>query len=245
MEEKLGVKSNAIEVLDKQLKNRAKKNQHGIIVLSSATDPYLQVEKDIKLTRKILELVLQYRFPVHIITRSDLIVRDFDLLKEINNKAILPPDLSIKLKHGVIVSFSFSTTDDVIQKIFEPGATPASKRLDAVKKSITTGFHTGISLMPLLPYITDTPEHLNKMFAVFKDLNVNYILPASLTLFGMNPSDSKPLVLSAIKKHFPELEAQYTKLFSFGFHPPKWYRDIVDKRTNAFCQQFGISQSIL
>src|SRR5215831_13868455 len=82
MEEKLSVKVNALEVLEKQLHNRAKKNQYGFIVLSSATDPYLQIEKDYLLTRKILELILKYKFPVHIITKSDLVIRDYDLLHE-------------------------------------------------------------------------------------------------------------------------------------------------------------------
>lgn len=245
MEEKLSIKSNALDVLDKQLKSRARKNQHGIIVLSSATDPYLQIEKDTQLTRKILELILQYRFPLHIITRSDLVVRDFDLLKEINENAILPADLASTLGHGAIITFSFSTIDDVIQKIFEPGATSATRRLEAVKQSLASGFHTGISLMPLLPYITDTPEYLTKMFSTFKEIEVNYILPASLTLFGTNPSDSKPLMFRAVKENYPDLEAKYSKLFSFGFQPPKWYRDVVDKRTSSLCQQFSISQSLL
>src|SRR6478735_6408092 len=77
MEEKLSIKSNAVELLEKQLKNRAAKNEFGFIVLSSATDPYLQFEKEEKLTRQILEVILKYRFPVHIITRSDLVTRDF------------------------------------------------------------------------------------------------------------------------------------------------------------------------
>src|SRR3954465_11929134 len=65
MEEKLGIKSNAPELLEKQLALRAKKNQFGIIVLSSATDPYLQIEKETELTRKLLQIILKYRFPVH------------------------------------------------------------------------------------------------------------------------------------------------------------------------------------
>lgn len=217
MEEKLSIKANAIEILAKQLKNRAAKKQYGIIVLSSATDPYLQVEKDVGLTRKILEVILSYRFPVHVITRSDLIVRDFDLLKEIKDKAILPPDLSATLVPGAIVTFSFSTIDDSIQKIFEPGATPAVRRLEVVRQSKSHGFQTGISLMPLLPYLTDTPEHLDKMFTAFKELGVDHIFPASLTLLGANPADSKPLIFAAIRKYFPELEDKYTKLFSYGF----------------------------
>src|SRR5882672_9052733 len=83
MEEKLGVKANALELLEKALTLRARNGQHGIIVLSSATDPYLQLEKNYRLTRQILELILKHRFPLHVITKSDLVMRDFDLLLEI------------------------------------------------------------------------------------------------------------------------------------------------------------------
>src|SRR3954469_2289899 len=76
MEEKLSVKTNAVALLEKQLASRAKKGQHGIILLSSATDPYLQFEKEYKLTRAILEVILKYRFPLHVITKSDLVIRD-------------------------------------------------------------------------------------------------------------------------------------------------------------------------
>src|SRR6185312_12657195 len=87
MERSLAVKENAIELLDKQLSLRAKKNQHGIIVVSSATEPYLQFEEELQMTRKILERILHYRFPVHIITRSNLVTRDFDILREIDKQA--------------------------------------------------------------------------------------------------------------------------------------------------------------
>src|SRR5690349_2369260 len=106
MEEKLSVKSNALEVLEKQLKNRAKKEQYGIIVLSSATDPYLQIEKETSLTRNILELIAHYRFPVHVITKSDLVLRDLDILKRINENSILPPDLEGKLTQKALITFS-------------------------------------------------------------------------------------------------------------------------------------------
>lgn len=129
LESSLSVKINAIELLDKQLFNRAKKNQYGIIVLSSATDPYLQVENKYGLTREALKIILKYKFPVHIITKSDMIERDFDLLHQIDKTAILPDDLKNQLKRGVIISYSFSTLQDDIGKIFEPGATPPTKRL--------------------------------------------------------------------------------------------------------------------
>jgi len=213
MEEKLVVKENAIEVLDKQLKNRAKKNQYGIIALASATEPYLQFEKELGLTRKILELILKYRFPVHIITKSDLVKRDFDLLKKINEAAILPPDLEGKLHHKALITFSFSTIDDSIGKMIEPGATSPSVRLETLETAAKEGFWTGVSMMPLLPEITDTNDELSKMFITFKKAGARYVMPASLTLFGNGPTDSKTLMLRAIQKYFPEKLDRYETLF--------------------------------
>lgn len=245
MEEKLAVKSNALDVLEKQLKGRAKRDQFGIIVLSSATDPYLQIESEYQLTRKILELILHYRFPVHVITKSDLVVRDFDILEKINEQAILPTDLRSQLKHKALITFSFSTLDSAVAKVFEPGATPPARRLEAVKKALDSGFHSGVSLMPLLPYITDREESLKLMFETFQNLGIKYVFPASITLFGDGPSDSKTLMLKAIKRHYPYLVSSYEKLFAYGNQPPSWYREEFQNKVTALSQQFNLKRSII
>lgn len=245
MEEKLSVKINALEILEKQLRNRAKKNQHGIIVVSSATDPYLQIEEGHQLTRKILEIILHYQFPIHIITKSDLVTRDFDVLTQIDRQAILPEDLQSRLQHKVFITFSFSTLNDGIAKIFEPGATLPSRRLETLKKARTAGFQSGVSLMPLLPYISDTDEQLSFMYKTFEEADASYIFPASITLFGDQPSDSKPLVLRAIQKNFPALLEKYEQLFSFGFGPPAWYRNKLNKKTEALSKQYNIRRSLM
>lgn len=245
MEETLSVKSNALEVLEKQLQNRAKKGQYGIIVLSSATDPYLQFEKEEQLTRKILELILKYRFPLHVITKSDLVVRDFDLLKEIENAAILPADLQGKLQRKVFITFSFSTIDDSIGKIFEPGATPPSVRLSTLSKTLQNGFFSGVSLMPLLPYISDTGEHLELMFSTFKNIGVDYIFPASITLFGNGASDGKTLVLRAVEKHYPHLLKKYQRFFSASSEMPAYYTKAFYEKTNELCSTYGIKNKII
>ena len=214
MEEKLSVEENAAELLDKQLILRAKKGQYGVIVLSSATDPYLQIEKEQLLTRRLLEDILKHRFPVHVITKSDLVIRDLDLLKEIEAAAILPPYLQDKLKRKLFITFSFSTIDDSIAKIFEPGATLPTKRLETLGIVLLEGFHSGVSLMPLLPFISDTGEHLEKMFQTFSKAGVKYIFPASITLFGNENADSKTLVFRAVEKHHPHLLEKYKKFFS-------------------------------
>jgi DNA repair photolyase len=245
MEEKLSIKANAVEVLEKQLSNRAKKGQYGIIVLSSATDPYLQFEEEIRLTRRMLELILHYRFPVHIITKSSLVIRDFDLLKKIDAEAILPEDLSDKLNNRVFITFSFSTIDDEIGAIFEPGATPPSQRLETLKATLREGFLSGVSLMPLLPYITDTTEHLNRMFSTFRDAGVKYIFPATITLFGNGPADSKSLMLRAVEKHYPHLIEKYQRFFEFSNQMPLYYRDAFFKKAEELCEQFGLKRSIV
>lgn len=244
LEESLSVKTNAIELLDKQLASRAKKGQYGFIVLSSATDPYLQIEKKYELTRRALEVMLKHKFPVHILTKSDLIERDFDLLKQIDREAILPDDLKA-LKRGAIISFSFSTLEDKVSDIFEPGAPSPSKRLIALKKTIEQGFLCGISFMPLIPYISDTAEQLEYSFSTFKELGVDYILPATITLFGEQKAHSKTLMLNAIKKHYPQLEEKYLNFFAQSTEIPLYYRKAFYKKMKELCTEYQLHNDIL
>jgi len=245
MEEKLSVKVNALALLEKALTLRSRKGQYGIIVLSSSTDPYLQIEKEYRLTRQILELILKYRFPVHIITKSDLVVRDFDILREIDRHAILPADLQDKLVHKVFITFSFSTLDDKIGKLFEPGATPPTQRLITLRRALQEGFHSGVSLMPLLPHISDKAEQLEKMFEVFKEQGTRYIFPASITLFGGGPADSRTLVFEAVRKYDPALVEKYGELFAGGFQVPQSYSKELERRTTLLSQKYGIKNSLI
>lgn len=245
MEEKLSIKINAADLLEKQLRLRAKKNEYGIIVLSSATDPYLQAEKETRLTRSLLEIILKYRFPLHVITKSDLVVRDFDLLKSIEANAILPAELEGKVSQKVFITFSFSTLDHSVAKIFEPGATPPDLRLMTLKAAAEHGFLTGVSMMPLLPYISDTSVHFEKMFSAFKDAGAKYVFPASLTLFGNGTADSKTLVLRAIEKHYPHLLEKYRKFFSGSDRMPSYYTSALTKKMKEMSTTYGLRDSIL
>lgn len=245
MEEKLSVKENAEELLEKALTLRAKKQQYGFIVLSSATDPYLQFEKDLGLTRSLLKIILKYRFPVHIITKSDLVIRDIDILKEINRTAILPSDLEAKLNHKALVTFSFSTVNDSVGKIFEPGATSPSERLNAMSGILESGLHTGVSMMPLLPMITDTPSSINEMLSEFSARGAKYVLPASLTLFGDQTSDSKTLTLRAIEKYFPTELQSYNTFFNYSNGMPHLYLQAFDKKMELLLKQHNLKHGIL
>jgi len=244
MEQSLSVKMNAVPLLRKQLKTKAAKQQYGIIVLSSVTDPYLKVEQQYQLTRQLLEVILEYRFPVHIITKSDLVTRDLDLLKEIDQSAILPVDLRKTLQAGAVVSFSFSTLENDVARIFEPGATLPSKRLDALREVKASGLRTGVSLMPLIPYISDTTDQLEKSFSTFKAMEVDYILPATITLFGDDKADSKQLMMRAIEKHYPHLVDKYIRFFRYTHQMPGYYRQAFDRKMQEMLEKYDMSNNI-
>ena len=243
-ERSMTYKSNALELLEKELHLRAKKNQYGFIVMSSATEPYSQAEKELKLTRSALEIILKYKFPVHIITRSDLIVRDLDLLFSINENAIVPDDLKSKLK-GIIVSFSFNTLDDATAKIFEPGATPPSLRMKAKEEILKYGFKSGVSLMPLLPFITDKGRLLEEYYRVFKNMGAHYLMPSALTLFGNDSSDSKVQMFRAIEKHYPELSEKYHRFFDDSDYMPKYYSEAFAKKTHELSYRYQLNNRIV
>lgn len=233
MDRSMAVKENAVEVLDKQLALRARKNQQGIIVVSSATEPYSQFEEELQITRKVLERILHYRFPVHIITRSHLVTRDFDILHEINKQT------------KAIISFSFSTLDDHVAKIFEPGATPPSVRFNALKLAVDAGFTSGVSLMPLLPYITDTEEELERFYSTFSAIGVKYIMPASITLFGEGPATNKTLMFRAVEKHYPALIDEWRKLFAYGYQINNNYHKALQMRFSGVQKKYNIPDRIV
>jgi DNA repair photolyase len=245
MEEKLAIKTNAPELLDKQLALRARKGQYGIIVLSSATDPYLHFEEKEQLTRQLLTIILRHRFPVHIITRSPLVTRDVDLLHQINEQAILPPDLEGRLTQKAIVTFSFSTLDEATACIFEPGAPAPVLRLQALQQTLQAGLLSGVSLMPLLPYITDTGDNLHHLFSSFAAAGARYIFPASLTLMGQDATDNRQLVLRAVAKHYPHLLEKYDRFFAHATAMPGWYTQALHHKTQELCRQYGIADRIV
>lgn len=243
LETSLSVKENALELLDKQLAARAKKEQYGFVVMSSATDPYLKQEKELEISRGALELFLKHRFPVHIITKGTLVSRDFDLIHQIAEKAILPPELQGKLP-GALLTFSFSTLNTKVGNIFEPGAPLPGERLKTLKAAIEQGIHSGVSLMPLLPFISDTTESLEALFTAFKDAKANYVMPATLTLFGNSKADSKTLVLNALEKHFPELLPRYQKFFAHSNNMPAYYQTAFETKMKEMATRFQLPDRI-
>jgi DNA repair photolyase len=198
------------------------------------------MEKELKLTRSLLKIILRYKFPVSILTRSKLVLRDMDVLKEINENAILPPDLKPKLKGGAIISFSFSTPDEKLAKIFEPNAPTPKERLETMKKFKDMGFKTGVCFMPVLPYLSDSEKQIEKMVVLAKNYRADSILTAGLTLFGDGPTDCKTVYYKTLEKHFPELLDKTKKLFGKNFYPDQKYQRKLTERANKLCEKYEI-----
>jgi len=245
MAKSLAVKVNAAELLEKQLKRRAERGEYGIIALSSSTEPYMPIEKELELTRRLLEIILKYRFPVSVGTKSTLILRDLDILREIDKRAILPDDLTTRLKRGVIISFSFSTLDEKLAKIFEPGAPKPKERLETLKKCKDEGFFVGANFIPVLPFLSDSEENLDFMIKTAKDYGADFVFVGGLTLFGNGPEDSKTLFYKTLQKNFPRLVPKYKSLFRIFFAPPKSYQKQLEETAAKICEKHKIKHRIL
>ena len=242
--EKIVIKKDAAAILDKQLANRAKKNQFGIIAVGSATDAYMQLEEEIGLTKELLLVILKHRFPVFISTKSELIKKDLDLLRQIDANSILPEDLKQNPGRGVIISFSFSTLDENLAKQIEPGAPSPQNRMETLKLFSDNGFLCGVNAMPLLPYISDTEEEIEKIVAAAKQYGANYILIAGLTLFGNDERDSKQLVFRFLRNNYPDLLEKYEKMYGSVYYSSWQYQQELKKRGDTLCEKYKIRNNI-
>ena len=201
----VAAKSNAVYILKRQLKNSIRRHERGFIVLGSAADPYPTVENDLQLTRAILGIIKRYKFPIHILTKSTLILRDIDVLNGIKDVAIVPSELTDKLDTGVIISFSFSTLNEELARIIEPGAPNPIERLETMKEFSDNGFKTGIINMPVLPLLSDSEKEIETMVKAAKKYKAHYLMYAGLTLYGDAPDDCKTLYYNFLKENYPDI----------------------------------------
>lgn len=245
MDEGLVVKRNLPEILEKQLKSRARKNEYGIVVVGSATDAYIHQEQEQRMTQQILELLLKYRFPVFISTKCNFIVRDLEILKQIDQQAILPADLKDTLQRGLILSVSISTMDETISSSLEPGAIGPAERLKLVQQLKEQGFLVGVNAIPTLPFISDTEEELDRTIGAAKQHGADYILVGSLTLFGNEAADSKTLYYRFLQRQRPDLVNKYEALYRNFTFPSKAYQDLLANKARIICKKYEIRNSIL
>jgi DNA repair photolyase len=188
------VKVNAPDLLAQEL---PRKRAKGAIGTGSMSDPYNPVERQYRLMQSALEVIARCTFPVHIITKSDLVVRDLDLLGEIN-------------RTQAVVCFSITTPDDALARIIEPGAPPPSARLAAMKDLAEVGIPTGAALMPILPFITDSEENVTQVVEQTAAHGGSFVIP----WFGMSLRNrQREWYYRELDRHFPGLRQKYVHYY--------------------------------
>ena len=200
--EDIEVKENSLELLKKELKRRPK----AMIGTGSMTDPYIPLENHLKYVRKTLELIHDYGFGFTCITKSDLILRDLDLLKMINEKT------------KAVVQMTLTTADDDLCSVLEPNVCTTSRRVEVLKTLDSEGIPTVVWLCPILPYINDTEENINSIIDYCIESNVKGIFchGMGLTLRKGN----REYFYSKLDEHFPGLKDKYIREFGDSYSVP-------------------------
>ena len=201
--EDIEVKQNAPELLEKELRSTRKK---GMIGTGAMSDPYMHIEKDLRLTEKCLEIILKYGFGVAIQTKSDLILRDIDLLDEINRSA------------KCVVQMTLTTYDDDLCQVLEPNVCNTKRRIEVLEEMRKRGIPAIVWITPVLPFINDTEENITSILNECVRAGVKGIID-----FGMGLTlreGNREYYYAALDRHFPGMKERYIKQYGNSYELP-------------------------
>ncbi|MBC8062049.1 MAG: radical SAM protein [Clostridiaceae bacterium] len=188
-------KENTLALILRDLKSKRKT---GVIGTGAMSDPYNPLEKEYLLTRKALEIINTYRFGVSIATKSDLVIRDIDVLKK------------IQIHSPVLIKITITTCDDELCKKIEPNVAVSSKRFAALKQLSANGIFAGILLMPVLPFLEDNAENISSIISIAHESGAKFIYPA----FGVTLRQNQRVwYYKKLDQLFPTLKQKYIKQY--------------------------------
>ena len=203
---KIFVKTNAAKILKKEFSNP--KWHKELVNLGSVCDPYQPAERKYEITREVLKVFQRFKNPITIATKSDLILRDIDILKEISNVTFID------------ILFSISSINKDAQRELEPRAPSTQRRLAAIKQLHNAGLRVGVLAMPIVPFINDTPEEIDALYKAIKSAQADFVIPGVLYIQG----PTKVRFFEYIENQHPKLLVQYKEFFK-SRSPPKYYKD--------------------
>ncbi len=201
--EDIEVKQNAPELLETALRSKRKKAMIGTGAMS---DPYMHCEESLCLTRRCLEIISKYEFGVAVQTKSDLVLRDIDLLDEINRKS------------KAVVQITLTTYDDDLCKILEPNVCNTKRRIEVLERFHERGIPTIVWLTPICPYINDTPENITQILEACAKAGVKGVICFDMGL-TLREGD-REYYYAALDKHFPGLKEKYIARYGNAYEVP-------------------------
>jgi len=216
------IKENAIEILERELRSKRKK---GVVATGAMSDPYNPFEKKLRLTRSALELLDRFHFGFSAATKSDLILRDIDLLSKIAQHS------------PVLIQFTITTADDELCRKIEPRVSVSSDRFRAIQILSRSGIFTGILLMPVLPFLEDTEENIRKIVEMAGDHGSRFIYPAFGVTLRQNQRD---WYLDKIGHLFPDVKEKTMKTFENRYSCQSPNAKMLWRVFQETCQQRGI-----
>jgi len=217
-------KENALVILRDELRRKVRS---GVIGTGAMSDPYNPFEEKELLTRHSLELISAYDFGVTVITKSPLITRDIDVYKEIADHS------------PVLCKMTVTTADDELCKLIEPNVAVSSERFSALAKLSDSGIFTGITLMPILPFINDTQDNIRRIVRTAHECGVRCVYP----FFGVTlRTNQREHFFNMLDKIFPDsgLREQYIKRYANRYECVSPNVKKLQKLFTEECERFGI-----
>jgi DNA repair photolyase len=224
--EDIEVKSDAPEMLEAELK---KKRHKCMIGTGSMTDSYMPLEAELGYTRRCLEVIEKHGFGVSIQTKSNLILRDLDILKSINQKA------------KCIVQMTLTTYDEKLCKIIEPNVCTTRERFEVMKTLKQNGLTTVVWFCPLLPFINDTEENLLGILDYCVQAGVWGILNWGIGL-TLREGD-REYFYAALERHFPGLKARYQQKYGNSYEVTSDNHQHLMEILHRECEKHGITHN--
>ena len=198
--EDIEVKQNALTLLEDALR---RKRRPCMIATGSMSDPYTPPEEELRYTRRALELILQYGFGVTLLTKSSLVLRDLDLLQRINSQT------------KCVVQMTLTTWEESLCRILEPNVSTTAKRFAALMKLKEAGIPTVVWLCPILPFLNDTAENINRLLDCCEQADVRGIIQ-----FGMGVTlrqGNREYFYQQFDQHFPGLKERYIHTYGNAY----------------------------
>lgn len=221
--EDIEVKENAPELLERALKS---KRQKCMIGTGAMSDPYMHCEEKLELTRRCLEIINRYEFGASVLTKSDRVLRDIDLLDEINQKT------------KAVVQMTLTTYDDKLCSILEPNVCNTKRRIDVLEEMEKRGIPTYVWMTPILPYINDNEENIQSILEECVRVGVKGIICYDMGL-TLREGD-REYYYQALDKHFPGMKERYIKNYGNAYQLPSPNRDKLMNLFKAYCKDHNI-----
>ncbi len=221
--EDIEVKQNAPELLEAALRSKRKKC---MIATGSMSDPYMHCEEKLRLTRKCLEIILRYGFGATLLTKSDRVLLDMDLLEEIHRKT------------KCVVQMTLTTYDDDLCRIVEPNVCTTRRRIEVLEEMRHRGIPTVVWLTPILPFINDTEDNIRAILAECIRVGVKGIICFDMGL-TLREGD-REYYYAALDKSFPGMKKRYIQRYANAYAlPSPRAKELMDLFWNT-CRQHGL-----